>query len=392
MTLPRRPVVVPAERAEELEGAAAVAATPPGPVSDRARSEAEAPATEVAREGPAEPAAADVTVARAAVVALEKEASTPRAQDMRPASGPNAPPEAPTANLSAPGNRSAERENIMHSEERVFSAAVVGLVVLELLFFSVSGLGKESPKVDLESEAGFAFVDVEPGEFIMGSPENEKGRFENEVPHPVKITKPFQIGRTEVTQGVWRKVMGKLPEDVLKQDDTLPVTYVSWNDVRIFIKRLQKLRRGDGFQYRLPTEAEWEYAARGGHKAAPEEKQLTYSFGKTPEGIDEFAWSWNNAKNGAQPVATRKPNPLGVYDMIGNVWEWTIDTYASDPSKLPVSPAFGHQVNLEKGEKRVLRSGCWTRNARTLRSAFRGRLEPNADYGNLGVRLVRQPK
>lgn len=253
--------------------------------------------------------------------------------------------------------------------------------MLSLLFFLAGGALADSP------EKSLAFVTVEPGEFVMGSPREEKGRFDDETSHRVTISRPFQIAKTEVTQGLWKKVMGNLPKFVLKEDDSLPVNYVSYDDAQEFVRRFNKIQRGDGYFYRLPTEAEWEYAARGAQSASAEEKLQPY--GIAGKEIDEYAWHWANTKIGIQPVATKKPNLLGVYDMAGNVWEWTIDKYEADASRIKIHPAFGHPVNLNRGNQYVVRGGCSNRNWRDLRSAARGRLPSDADYGNLGFRLVR---
>jgi formylglycine-generating enzyme required for sulfatase activity len=261
------------------------------------------------------------------------------------------------------------------------------LMALCALTFSGVSFGQETP--DHFRERDLQFIPVEPGEFTMGSPATEKGRFDNEVPHLVKITKPFEIGATEVTQALWKRVMGKLPKFVAARNDDLPITYVSWNEAQRFIARLNRLRKGNGYRYRLPTEAEWEYAARGAQKYSPKERQLAYSFGDSQASLDEYAWSWNNAKLGPQPVATRKPSPLGLFDIHGNVWEWTLDRYTEDASKIAVDPKYGHPVLVKDGDRRVLRGGCTNYNGRTMRSAFRGRLDPAAGHGNIGLRLVR---
>lgn len=246
-----------------------------------------------------------------------------------------------------------------------------------------------APGLALGFDKSLEFIPVEPGEFVMGSPTEEKGHYPDEVAHKVAITKTFEMAKAEITQRVWKKVMGKLPRDVQQKGDDLPITYVSFEDVQNFLKRLRRMRKGDGYFYRLPTEAEWEYAARGGHRASEKEKRQMFPFGDSAKDLDQYGWSWSNSKVAAQPVAALKPNQLGLYDMFGNVWEWTEDKYTKDASKVPVHPDFGHPVNKTEGSRQVIRSGCWTRNARILRPAFRGHLPPSSDFGNLGVRLVR---
>lgn len=238
-------------------------------------------------------------------------------------------------------------------------------------------------------DKNFSFVEIEPGEFLMGSPPEESGRFPDQILHPVKITRPFQMGRTEVTQGMWKKVMGKLPSDVDQFDDDAPVTYISWIEVQNFIQRLRKLRKGDGFEYRLPTEAEWEYAARGAHKTSLGEKRRAYYFGDDVSRLNEHSWNWSNSKIGPKPVATRTPNQVGLYDIVGNVAEWVEDSYSRDRSNLQVNAKFGHPVNQKGGARKVLRGGCFTASKRALRSAFRGHLPETSRIGALGFRLVR---
>ena len=245
---------------------------------------------------------------------------------------------------------------------------------------------------DLSFDKNFSFAEVEPGEFTMGSPSTEKGRDEDEVAHRVAITKGFEIGKTEVTQGIWKKVMGSLPKGISKQDKSLPITNVSWNEIQDFMIKLNGVRKGDGYAYRLPTEAEWEYAARGAQKASPEARQNAYSFGNTDTGIDDYARSYNNSKDGAQQVGSRKANQLGLSDMHGNVWEWTMDKYSSDASKVPVDPKYGHQVNLTEGSYRVFRGGSWFSIPQDLRSANRYNNTPGNSNDLIGFRLVRTPE
>lgn len=240
---------------------------------------------------------------------------------------------------------------------------------------------------DPEFDKNFNFSEVEPGEFNMGSPPGEQGRFDNETLHRVTISKGFEIGKTEVTQGMWKKVKGSLPKGISKQDDNLPITNVSWKEVQDFMGRLNKVRQGDEYTYRLPTEAEWEYAARGAQKASSiSELQNAYSFGNSSVGLDDHAWSWNNSKDGVKPVATRKANQLDLSDMHGNVWEWVQDAYGDygelSSSKDPVN---------ESGSCRVIRGGGWSYNPRYLRSANRYLYGPDGSDGHVGFRLVRTP-
>jgi formylglycine-generating enzyme required for sulfatase activity len=167
------------------------------------------------------------------------------------------------------------------------------------------------------NKLGMKFIRIEAGEFMMGSPETEVGRQNDETLHHVKITKPFMMAMTTVTQAQWKAVMGNNPSSHLGDD--FPVDTVSWNDAVAFC---EKLSAKEGKHYRLPTEAEWEYACRAG-------TQTTY--GGT-NNLDEMGWyAENSAFHGTRqshPVAQKKPNAWGLYDMHGNIWQWTADGYA----------------------------------------------------------------
>ena len=175
----------------------------------------------------------------------------------------------------------------------------------------------------------FRMMPVEGGSFTMGCthPRGEKHTYADELPlHKVTVNS-FYIGRFEVTQGLWKKVMGENPSKWFG-NDSLPVEQVSWNDVQIFIARLSQIT---GYRFRLPTEAEWEYAARGGKKS----KGYLYAGSNN---IDEVAYTLSNRKAHEQlPVASLKPNELGIYDMSGNVWEWCEDWYRKTPASKPSS-------------------------------------------------------
>ncbi len=159
------------------------------------------------------------------------------------------------------------------------------------------------------------FIKIKAGTFLMGSPGNEADRFDDETQHEVTLTKDFELGETPVTQAQYEKIMGVNPSCFKGADH--PVENVSWDDARAFIKKLNKSQTK--YIYRLPTEAEWEYAARAGTKEA-------YAF---PKGdIGHHAWFYENSDNTTHPVKMKKPNLLGLYDMFGNVWEWCDDWYS----------------------------------------------------------------
>ena len=185
----------------------------------------------------------------------------------------------------------------------------------------------------------------------------------------------YCIGKYEVTQGLWQAVMGENPSD-FKRGDNYPVENVSWNDVQEFVAKLNELT---GRKYVLPTEAQWEYAARGGEKS----QGYKYSGGND---IDEVAWYYDNSEYSTHPVGLKQANELGIYDMSGNVWEWCQDWYGSYSSEAQTNPA-----GPEEGSARVLRGGSWYGNARGCRVSYRFNNYPSYRYGNFGFRLVLLP-
>jgi len=213
---------------------------------------------------------------------------------------------------------------------------------------------------------------VQGGTFQMGSNESD-----DEKPiHPVTLGN-FYIGKTEVPQKLWLFVMGNNPSR-FKDCDNCPVENVSWNDVQDFI---QKLNQKTGKTYRLPTEAEWEYAARGGNKS----RGYTYSGSNT---IDEVAWYRENSGSKTHAVGQKQPNELGIFDMTGNVWEWCSDWYKAEyyaicPASNPKGPS--------SGSNRVLRGGSWINFAQYCRASFRFFNLPDYRFYFLGFRLVLVP-
>ena len=258
-------------------------------------------------------------------------------------------------------------------------------------FLAFAGLygqkvGQKEITADLPGRAEMAFVYIGPGTFTMGSPDSDPWGAAWEKPqHEVTITRGFYLGKYEVTQGQWEAVMGTTPwagrGDVLENPDH-PAVYVSWEDVQGFIEALNLAANGD--LYRLPTEAEWEYACRAGTTAR-------WSFGDDDSLAGDYAWYLENAsergEDYAHRVGTKKPSPWGLYDMHGNVWEWCRDWYAS--TYYSTSPGVDPQ-GPESGTFRVVRGGFFGRHAQHVRSALRDSPPPSARDGRVGFRLLKR--
>ncbi|MBF2055343.1 MAG: formylglycine-generating enzyme family protein [Candidatus Sericytochromatia bacterium] len=218
------------------------------------------------------------------------------------------------------------------------------------------------------------FVKIAPGSFSMGSPDYERQREDDETQHSVTLTRAWYMQTTPVTQAQWQAVTGHNPSDFKGPD--LPVENVSWNDIQtIFLPRLNALGEGS---YRLPTEAEWEYAARAGSTQA-------YYLRDDASQLDARAWYNNNSLFQTHPVGQKQPNAWGLYDCHGNVWEWCQDgyhgPYTADEATDPLGAA--------GGLGRVMRGGSWFCNASACRSAARGYMPPETRIRLIGFRLVR---
>ena len=217
----------------------------------------------------------------------------------------------------------------------------------------------------------FRMVTVEGGKFLMGSVDGE----DDEMPLHTVTLDNYSIGETPVTQELWETVMGNNPSRSKAYMES-PVDQVSWNDCQEFIKRLNGLT---GVEFRLPTEAEWEFAARGGKLS----KRYKYSGSPYPEDV---AWFWENCDYYAvHPVKCKYPNELGLYDMSGNVWEWCNDLYDMDYYKK--SPLHNPQ-GAEKGKQRVFRGGCWRSSMNDCSVATRAFANQNMGMPSLSLRLA----
>jgi formylglycine-generating enzyme required for sulfatase activity/beta-lactamase regulating signal transducer with metallopeptidase domain len=217
------------------------------------------------------------------------------------------------------------------------------------------------------------FVAIEPGEFIMGSPAGEKDRLGNETQHRVKLSRGFMMACTPVTQSQWKSVMGSNPSYF--QGDELPVETVGWSDAVAFCG---KLGEKEGRKYRLPTEAEWEYACRAGTKTE-------YYTGDGETALKEAGWFAFNSGAKTHPVGQKKPNAWGLYDMHGNVWQWCSDYYGDYPTGDVVDPK-GSAVG-DKDASRVLRGGSFGHVPAGCRAAYRHRSGPEHQGKGTGFRV-----
>jgi formylglycine-generating enzyme required for sulfatase activity len=223
------------------------------------------------------------------------------------------------------------------------------------------------------NNVSFKMIAVKAGTFMMGANEDDAMAANNEKPrHQVTLTKNYWIGETEVTQELWQAVTGNNPSYFTGTN--FPVEQVSWNDIQTFITALNQLT---GNNFHLPTEAEWEFAARGGNQS----HNYLYSGSNT---INDVAWYPSNSNHTTHQVKTKQPNELGIYDMSGNVWEWVNDwysNYTSDAQTDPQGPA--------AGSTRVLRGGSYSSGASDTRVASRSTSLTPTNYGShFGFRLA----
>jgi len=216
----------------------------------------------------------------------------------------------------------------------------------------------------------FKMVRIPAGEFMMGSPPNEPERGDDETQHRVRISRDFWMGQTEVTQGLWKAVMGSNPSYFSNCGDDCPVEQVSWHECQEFIQKLNGMVSGGNF--RLPTEAEWEVACRAG------------TTGPYAGDLDAMGWYVENSGSKTHGVGQKQPNAWGLYDMHGNVFEWCQDWYGGYPAGSVTDP-----TGPSSGSIRVLRGGSWYYVAGFCRSADRNRDTPGSRSFSLGLRLAR---
>ena len=216
---------------------------------------------------------------------------------------------------------------------------------------------------------------------MMGSPIIERGRKSDETQHQVTLTQGFYMQITEITQGQWQALMGSNPSYFPSCGNDCPVEKVSWDDVQTFISKMNQ--RGEG-TYRLPTEAEWEYAARAGSTTAFANGGITGTDCGLDPNLDAMGWYCYNSDKTTHPVAQKQHNAWGLYDMHGNVWEWCQDWYGDYPTGLAIDP-----TGPVSGWSRAARGSSFELHADECRSAHRGAAEQFIRYYGCGARLVR---
>jgi len=245
-------------------------------------------------------------------------------------------------------------------------------LLLMIAVVVVVGCGEkptEPPAESITNAIGMKLNLIPAGTFMMG---------EGKTAHKVTLTQSFYLGQYEVTQEQYEKVMGRNPSNFKGGQN--PVEQAHWNDAVEFCRKLSALaaEKKAGYVYRLPTEAEWEYACRAG-------TTTTYSFGDSESELGDYGWYGGNSGYRSHPVGGKKPNGWGLYDMHGNVYEWCQDYYAEDYyGKPPVVDPRGPTG----GRYRVIRSGSWRYIASFTRSAKRGKDPPSRRHYNLGFRVV----
>ena len=271
----------------------------------------------------------------------------------------------PTLRNNPAVNETLIKANIIKLPSKAQADSIANVLKAKLL----PNYTETAEKIDIP------MIYVESGSFTMGCHGLSGGDcLYDELPAHAVTIDSFYIGKTEITQKQWRAVMGRSPNGLFFGGcDECPVENVSWDDIQLFLKRLNKKT---GKTYRLPTEAEWEFAARGGNKSA----NYKYSGGNS---IDDVAWSRTNSQQKTNPVASRKPNELGIYDMTGNVWEWCADYFNRYPPALQTNPN-----SPDFNAYRVLRGGSWSNKDTDCRIPFRNHGEQTYRYGDDGFRIV----
>jgi len=247
-----------------------------------------------------------------------------------------------------------------------------GVALLSLLLFMTVNAA------DYQNNIGMKFVKISKGCFMMGRDANFEEGHDDELPrHKVCIKKDFWLGQYEVTQAEWVAVMGSNPSTF--KGRTNPVEQVSWDDIQVFIQRLNK--RDKRNHYRLPSESEWEYAARAG-------TTTSYYFGDDVGDLGAYAWFDGNSGKRTHPVGKKQPNAWGLYDMSGNVWEWVADCYHNNYIGAPVDGSVWNR-SCNHYDNHPLRGGSWSYFSIGCRAAGRASYGATSHYSFSGFRLVR---
>ncbi len=255
---------------------------------------------------------------------------------------------------------------------RRFSVALL----LASLFAAIAAAADTPPartaSLDLGGGVTLDFVLIPAGSFVMGSDENT-GDGDESPQHNVTFSRPFYLGKFEVTQAQWIRVMGDNPSEF--KGPTRPVDNVSWLDCQKFLARLATLT---GRKVALPTESQWEYACRAG-------TTTTWSFGDKPEVAGDYAWIGENSGGTTHPVGEKKPNAWGLYDMHGNVWEWCADAYEKHAyaKSAPIDP-----TGPTSNDGRILRGGAWGEHPNNMRCAARNCNGADGHHNGTGFRCV----
>jgi len=272
------------------------------------------------------------------------------------------------------GSEDAEKASADYAVVAKLDSQAASLLVAEFEKLPANVLTQLPANVLLQippqkNSIGMQFKLLPGGTFTMG-----EGK---ETPHPVTLTKPFELGVYEVTQEQFEQVMGSKPSKFKGPQN--PVEQVDWNEAVAFCRKLSELpsEKSGGYGYRLPTEAEWEYACRAGTTTA-------YGFGDDASRLGDYGWFDGNSDSKTHPVGEKKPNAWGLYDMHGNVYEWCRDWFGGYPSGSATDP-----TGATSGSYRVRRGGGWDRNAGDCRSAYRSGFTPEARSSYLGFRVLR---
>lgn len=258
---------------------------------------------------------------------------------------------------------------------------VNGADIVGVYNYIVNGDSENDDMTFTVKGVSFTMKKVKGGTFIMGATPEQEGSYNDEKPvHQVTLTEDYYMGETVVTQALWQAVTGKLPTEDGPQwytstgmGDNYPAYYINYEDVQSFLAKLNTIT---GQNFRMPTEAEWEFAARGGSLS----KSYQYSGGNA---VDDVAWYVGNSNRTTHEVKTKSPNELGLYDMSGNVWEWCSDWYGNYRSPDVINP-----TGSISGSVRVCRGGSWDSSKRMCRITNRGGHNPSDRGSYRGFRLA----